>query len=318
MNNHFPLVSIDCITYNHERYLRRAIDGFLMQITSFPFEILIHDDASTDGTAAIIRDYEMKYPEILFPIYQKENQYSKGINVNATYQWPRARGKYIAFCEGDDYWIDPYKLQRQADFLQEYPEYGMITTDIELINESGEIINDNETVINQRLKRKPEINFYDLLNDFLVNTPTVFANAHLIKIIGERIVDRNLWFMRDYGFWLQISQEYKIKLFYEKTAAYRIHSNGISQSEANESLDRTSFMQWDAIKCFLRKNSFLSESEKHIIVRCIFNLLYNKRLPITVKMEILYYSITIYRYLLSFIKMKLKNHNSSLFMLLGI
>ena len=111
-----PIVSICCITLHHEKYIRDAIEGFLMQKTSFPIEILIHDDASTDDTANIIREYEEKFPNIIKPIYQTENQYSKGISISATYQFPRALGKYIALCEGDDYWTDPLKLQKQVDF----------------------------------------------------------------------------------------------------------------------------------------------------------------------------------------------------------
>ena len=117
------LVSICCITYNHAPYIRQCLDGFIMQKTNFKFEILIHDDASTDGTADIIREYEAKYPSIFKPIYQTENQYSKGKNISATYNWPRAVGKYIAQCEGDDYWTDPLKLQKQVDFMEANPEY---------------------------------------------------------------------------------------------------------------------------------------------------------------------------------------------------
>jgi len=117
-----PLVSVCCITYNHEKYIRDAIEGFLMQKTTIPIEILIHDDASTDGTADIIKEYEAKCPDIIKPIYQTENQYSKGINPYPVFVYPRARGKYIALCEGDDYWIDPYKLQKQVDFLEANPD----------------------------------------------------------------------------------------------------------------------------------------------------------------------------------------------------
>lgn len=88
----------------------------MQQKTNFPIEVLIHDDASTDGTQDIIREYEKKYPNIVKPIYQKENQYSKGVKVSLVYNYSRARGKYIALCEGDDYWTDPYKLQKQVDF----------------------------------------------------------------------------------------------------------------------------------------------------------------------------------------------------------
>lgn len=125
-NSKIPLVSISCITYNHEPYIAQALNGFLMQKTSFPFEVLIHDDASTDRTADIIREYEKKFPNLIKPIYQKENQYSKGFtSVSATWNFPRAQGKYIALCEGDDYWIDENKLQIQVDFLENNLEYTM-------------------------------------------------------------------------------------------------------------------------------------------------------------------------------------------------
>lgn len=120
--NQSPLVSICCLTYNHEHYIRDAINGFLLQKTTFPFEILIHDDASTDNTAEIIREYEAKYPDIIKPIYQTENQYSKGIGISKGFQFPRVKGKYIALCEGDDYWTDANKLQKQVDLMQRYPQ----------------------------------------------------------------------------------------------------------------------------------------------------------------------------------------------------
>ncbi len=114
-----PLVSICCLAFNHEKYIRDALDGFMMQKTDFVFEVLIHDDASTDSTADIIREYEAKYPDVIKPIYQTENQYSKGIRPTFKYNFPRAKGKYIALCEGDDYWIDSCKLQQQVNFLEE-------------------------------------------------------------------------------------------------------------------------------------------------------------------------------------------------------
>lgn len=124
-NNTSPLVSIQCITYNHEKYIRDALEGFLMQKTTFPVEILIHDDASTDNTANIIREYQAKYPQLFKPIYQIENQYSQKKGVITKIQNERTKGKYIAKCEGDDYWTDPLKLQKQVDFLEENEEYSM-------------------------------------------------------------------------------------------------------------------------------------------------------------------------------------------------
>jgi len=118
------LVSINCITYNHEKYIADAIESFLMQKTNFKYEILIHDDASTDNTVNIIKSYENKYPDMIKPIYQTENQYSKGIKVDQL-NLERVKGKYIAICEGDDYWTDPYKLQKQVNFMEDNLECGM-------------------------------------------------------------------------------------------------------------------------------------------------------------------------------------------------
>lgn len=130
-----PLVSISCTTFNHAPFIRACLDGFLMQNTNFAFEIIIHDDASTDGTREIIEEYASKYPQIIFPLLQTENQYSKGVRgMMARFNFPRCKGKYIALCEGDDKWIDPLKLQKQVDFLESNLEYGLICGGFRLEN----------------------------------------------------------------------------------------------------------------------------------------------------------------------------------------
>ncbi len=132
-----PRVSILCITYNHARFIRDALDGFVMQKTNFPFEVLIHDDASTDGTADIIREYATKYPDIIKPILQTENQWSRGVSISKVYQWPRIRGEYVAMNEGDDYWTDPYKLQRQVDFMDAHPDYSICFHPVRVVWDNG-------------------------------------------------------------------------------------------------------------------------------------------------------------------------------------
>lgn len=121
------LVSIKCYAYNHEKFIRQCLDGFVMQKTTFRFEAVVHDDASTDGTAEIIREYAEKYPEIIVPVLETENQYSKhdGSLGRAMARAVSKDSKYYAFCEGDDYWIDPNKLQKQVDYLEAHPECTM-------------------------------------------------------------------------------------------------------------------------------------------------------------------------------------------------
>lgn len=116
------LVSIVCITYNHEPYLRQTLDSFLMQKTSFAYEIILAEDCSTDGTRKICEEYAAKYPDIIHYIYRDHNV---GYNENEYEAMCAAKGKYIAYCEGDDYWTIPDKLQKQVDFLESHPEYSV-------------------------------------------------------------------------------------------------------------------------------------------------------------------------------------------------
>lgn len=117
-------VSIFCTAYNQEDYISAALDSFLIQECNFKYEILVHDDASTDNTPAIIRAYQRKYPEIIKPVFQEENQFSKGLTIASNFLLPLAKGDYLAWCEGDDYWLDPYKLQKQFDLMEENKKIG--------------------------------------------------------------------------------------------------------------------------------------------------------------------------------------------------
>lgn len=121
--NKNPLVSVICITYNQAPFVERAIYSFLKQKTNFDFEIIIHDDCSNDGTEQIIKKIQEKYPEKITLLTEKENQFSKGVNIAYDILLPIIRGKYVACCEGDDCWIDENKLQIQADFMEMHPNY---------------------------------------------------------------------------------------------------------------------------------------------------------------------------------------------------
>jgi len=148
------LVSVNCTTYNHEDYIADAIEGFLMQETDFEYEILIHDDASTDRTAEIIRKYEEKYPDLIKPIYQTENQLSRDdiSRMSYTFNTKRAKGKYIAMCEGDDYWTDPNKLQKQVDYMEEHPGCSMTFHAAEWVYEDDSSLNKTRRTFKENYK----------------------------------------------------------------------------------------------------------------------------------------------------------------------
>lgn len=133
-----PTVSIVCIAYNQAKYIRQCMESIVSQKTNFPFHLLIHDDCSTDGTTEIIREFEENYPDIVKPLYEEENQYKKG-NVMPSYLvLPHVTGKYVAFCEGDDYWDDPLKLQKQYDALEANPDCHMCVHRVKTVWENGE------------------------------------------------------------------------------------------------------------------------------------------------------------------------------------
>jgi len=133
------IVTIGCLTYNHENFIRRALDGFIAQKTNFKYEIVVHDDASADNTINIIKEYKERYPDIIIPVIETENQYSKGTLRLRCFN-PYIRGKYIAICEGDDYWTDPNKLQVQVDYLEAYPECSFAFHNAKIIGTNGRIL----------------------------------------------------------------------------------------------------------------------------------------------------------------------------------
>lgn len=135
-----PVVSICCIAYNHEDFIEDALNSFLAQIGDIPFEVLIHDDASSDHTPQIIREYVSEFPRIIKPIFQSENQFSRGVSPNIRFNFPRAKGEYIALCEGDDFWISHDKLKKQLNAFQENPDCVMCYHDAKKVDEENNVI----------------------------------------------------------------------------------------------------------------------------------------------------------------------------------
>lgn len=220
------LVSICCLTYNHEPYIRECLEGFMMQKTDFAFEVLIHDDASTDRTADIIREYEIKYPDIIKPIYQTENQYSKGVKVTTVYQFPRAKGKYIAMCEGDDYWIDPYKLQKQVDFLEAHPEFNICVHQTDLL-ENGLIKKHDWRFDKNRIVFSVKDYIYSL---FFHTSSAVFRKIEFPSFLNNPNILQG-----DIALFLSVILDKKVYFITQTMSIYRIHDQGITKSPRHKS-----------------------------------------------------------------------------------
>lgn len=184
-------VSISCITYNHAPYIRQCLDGFLMQQCNFDYEILIHDDASSDGTQEIIKEYQKKYPEIIKPILRKINLYSQGERgFNARFNVSRAEGKYIALCEGDDYWIDPLKLQKQVDFLEQHKELSFCSHNINRIDGKGNVIKKGSEKTENIFYNDLEVlhNYFPPLSILFRNKPLNYTSELLTAFNGDVVL----------------------------------------------------------------------------------------------------------------------------------
>lgn len=219
------LVTIRCLVFNEAPFLRQCLNGFVMQKTTFPFEAIVHDDASTDGSADIIREYAEKYPEIIKPIYEIENQYSKGDGSLGRIMDEHTRGKYITWCEGDDYWIDPNKLQKQVDFLETHPKYGMCYSSAKGWDE------DKKLFLNNKKGKKTTLRKIMYGNNS-IPTCTVCMRAEIHKRFREEILsEAHNWQMGDLPLWIFCMINSKIKYFRNTTAVYRLRRNSASHSD---------------------------------------------------------------------------------------
>lgn len=212
-----PLVSIVCPAYNQEAYIAQALDGFLMQQTTFDFEILVNDDASTDATARIIADYAARYPTLIRTFFHETNQFSQGKSCVPSL-FGQARGRYIAYCEGDDYWTDPRKLQIQVDFLESHPDYVLTYHDAIPFDTNGQY------GIQLQGKLRGDASALELQKTRPISTlTTVFRNV--FDSLPKELVGAPL---NDLVWWSLLGAYGKGKFMAQiKPAAYRLHLGGI-------------------------------------------------------------------------------------------
>src|SRR5690554_1685950 len=186
-----PLVSVCVQTYQHAPYIRECLDSILMQKTDFPFEILLGEDASTDGTREICIEYAEKFPDkIRLFLHQRENNIQildcPTGRFNTLHNFYKSRGKYIAICEGDDYWIDPLKLQKQIDILEKNVEYGLVHTNCHYLHDKKKIVikNNNTAKLNNKNNLAESELFYGLItSNYKIITATVVFKKELLDSI---------------------------------------------------------------------------------------------------------------------------------------
>ena len=267
-----PLVSVNIITYNHEPYIAQAIEGALMQKTNFPYEVLIGEDDSSDGTREICKEYAARYPAKI-RLFLNDRKNVIYINGRPTGRWNfvnllrNARGQYMAICEGDDYWIDPYKLQKQVDFLEKNKDYGIVHTDAHwLFNKTGKIIQNWHRYYNHLI---PQGDIYEkLIEANIIFTCTVCVRKCFIERFGlkDNFCDQN-FLMGDYPRWLYISRKSKIGYLDFASATRRLMEESATQSKDLQKKWELILSGYDTRKKFMEKYPVSPELEKQILIR---------------------------------------------------
>lgn len=233
------LVSICCVTYNHVNYIRQCLDGFVAQQTNFPFEILVHDDASTDGTTEIVREYELKYPHLFRNVYQFENQFLKQ-NTLHNFLFKMAMGKFISLCEGDDYWTDPLKLQKQVDFLEQHPELALCFHAVDEEDNSGNI----STISLHPYKSDRYFTIEELAVKNFIHTASVLFKRNLIQHIPEYFAQSPVG---DYPLFMLLASHGNMGYLHQCMAVYRRGSGMWSTIQKNDM-----YLKWSKMLALLQ------------------------------------------------------------------
>lgn len=225
-------VSVICIAYNHRKYIQKALDGIVAQKTDFPFEIIVHDDMSTDGTAEIIRQYEKEYPDLIRAIYESENQYSKGKDVFRELSLPYAKGRYVASCECDDFWMDNEKLQKQYELMEAHPELDMCAC-------RASEVSDYDAIELREIRPKMQ-NSILTVEEVILGGGTYLATASLFyrKSIFNSLMNYEKILFFDYS--MQIKGALRGGIIYldDKMAAYRVGTEGSWSTDISKNKEK--------------------------------------------------------------------------------
>lgn len=248
--NGTPLVSVCCITYNHALYIKQCLEGFLMQKTNFSFEIIINDDCSTDGTTKILKEYAERYSDVIKPIFHEENQYSKGVRgILVNFVFPKVQGKYVAICEGDDYWTDPYKLQKQVDFLENHLDYSMCFHNASILNET------NEPHFPFIPVKTADYTANEIYENWIVPTASIVFRK---KVLESLSVEKEL-FSGDINLILTCASLGRVHAFKERMSVYRVQETGLTIARFKENRKQNYLKEIEQAKFLKKKFTILSE-----------------------------------------------------------
>jgi glycosyltransferase involved in cell wall biosynthesis len=267
------LVSICCTTYNHEKFIEQCLKGFVMQQTNFRFEVLIHEDASTDKTSSIVREYEIKYPHLFRCVYQTENQFLKQ-NTLLNILFPMSGGKYIALCEGDDYWTDPHKLQRQVDILEKNRDYAVCFHNTE---EKDETTVRSPFYYCSEAQREISSTEDLLLEQNFIPTCSVVFRNNLFSKFPDFIYKLAIG---DWIIHILNSQFGKIYYINDVMAVHRLHSNGIWSQNASIKNQLHILSAYDALGSYFKSNQGyrkIIKGERIKLLNSIFSHYFNAK-----------------------------------------
>lgn len=259
------MVTVCCLTYNHEKYIKDALDGFVSQKTDFKYEVIVHDDASTDRTAEIIKEYAERFPEIIKPIFQTENQFSKQTKCMDAFVMPAACGKYIACCEGDDYWTSCKKLQTQVDFLENHPEYVACAHNSEVLkmrDMSWELRNkatkDYDCTLDELLSRMVNGKLYIWQTSGIMYRRSCLAERPdfftAMKTFGDLPLDL---YLLTYG---------KVRFFAEPMSVYRVGTETSLKRQADSSHKKMAGEVVSLLKSFDEYTGYEYTAKLHILI----------------------------------------------------
>lgn len=241
-----PKVTVLTLVFNQERFVGQCLENIVNQKTLFNFDLVVHEDCSTDQSASIIQVLAARYPDKIKPFYAPENRYKKiGFSGIFSFLLDQCNGDYIAFCEGDDYWIDPLKLQKQVDYLEAHPECGMVYTQADVyVQETG--------TFHKGWARQND--FRGLLTGLnTICTPTVMIRKSLFERYYEEVDSNPQWLMGDFPIWLYIAHCSKIHFMEDVTTVYRQLPNSASHSKKLDDLIRFVECDRDVRNYFSRK-----------------------------------------------------------------